>query len=292
MKTLRRVGLAILSILSVPLQAQMQSDEWTLVWSDEFNEDGRLNPDSWKYEEGFVRNNEAQWYQPDNAYCKDGCLVIEARKEKGKRLNPRYDASSGHWPMNVKSIDYTSASVNTAGLHEFLYGRLEVRAKIPTGPGAWPAIWLLGSGMEWPSCGEIDVMEFYRKEGVPHILANACWGTDRRWSARWNSKAIPFAHFTAKDKRWDRRFHVWRMDWDEQAVRIYLDDELMNVITQDEAVNGSLGEGIQPFKRPMYILLNLALGGDNGGQIQGGFPVKYLIDYVRVYQKKTAPDGL
>ena len=105
MKTLRRVGLAILSILSVPLQAQMQSDEWTLVWSDEFNEDGRLNPDSWKYEEGFVRNNEAQWYQPDNAYCKDGCLVIEARKVKGKRQNPRYDASSGHWPMNVKSID-------------------------------------------------------------------------------------------------------------------------------------------------------------------------------------------
>ena len=74
----------------------------------------------------------------------------------------------------------------------------EVRARIPVGKGAWPAIWTLGSSMEWPSCGEIDIMEFYRKHGIPHILANAAWGTDRQWNAKWNSKAIPFIHFLEK----------------------------------------------------------------------------------------------
>lgn len=79
-----------------------------------------------------------------------------------------------------------------------MYGRFEVRARIPVGKGAWPAIWTLGSSMEWPSCGEIDIMEFYRKHGIPHILANAAWGTDRQWNAKWNSKAIPFIHFWRK----------------------------------------------------------------------------------------------
>lgn len=186
-----------------------------------------------------------------------------------------------------KKIQYTSASVNTAEKKEFLYGRVEVRAKIPTAGGAWLAIWLLGRGMDWPSNGEIDMMEYYRRQGVPHILANACWGTDKPWTAKWNSKAIPFTHFTDRDAQWADKFHVWRMDWDEQSIRLNLDDELLNEISQAEAVNGKLGNGEQPFKKPQYLLLNLALGGDNGGEIDdSALPMKYLIDYVRVYQKK------
>lgn len=263
-----------------------QYDGWRLVWHDEFDTDGKLNTEVWNYENGFMRNHEAQWYQAENAYCEDGNLVIEARKEAVPRMSPWYDRNSKRWPNDIEKIQYTSASVNTAGKKEFLYCRLEVRAKIPVGPGAWPAIWLLGSGMDWPSCGEIDVMEFYRKQDVPHILANACWGTDRPWTAKWNSKAVPFTHFTDRDAKWAEKYHVWRMDWDEDMIRIYLDGELMNEIRQEEAVNGKLGRGEQPFKKPLYLLLNLALGGDNGGVIDdNALPMKYLIDYVRVYQR-------
>ena len=283
-----KMGMAF-GVLAMALSpsALMAQNDRKLVWSDEFNTDGLLDSKVWNYEEGFKRNHEAQWYQKANAYCKDGNLVIEARKEKKSRRNPGFRKNSSRWPENIEKIHYTSASVNTAEKKEFLYGRVEVRAKIPTAGGAWPAIWLLGRGMDWPSNGEIDMMEYYRRQGVPHILANACWGTDKPWTAKWNSKAIPFTHFTDRDGQWADKFHVWRMDWDEQSIRLYLDDELLNEISQAEAVNGKLGNGEQPFKKPQYLLLNLALGGDNGGEIDdSALPMKYLIDYVRVYQKK------
>ena len=283
-----KMGMAF-GVLAMALSpsALMAQNDRKLVWSDEFNTDGLLDSKVWNYEEGFKRNHEAQWYQKANAYCKDGNLVIEARKEKKSRRNPGFRENSSRWPENIEKIHYTSASVNTAEKKEFLYGRVEVKAKIPTAGGSWPAIWLLGRGMDWPSNGEIDMMEYYRRQGVPHILANACWGTDKPWTAKWNSKAIPFTHFTDRDAQWADKFHVWRMDWDEQSIRLYLDDELLNEISQAEAVNGKLGNGEQPFKKPQYLLLNLALGGDNGGEIDdSALPMKYLIDYVRVYQKK------
>lgn len=288
MNVKQKMGMAF-GVLAMALSpsALMAQNDWKLVWGDEFNTDGLLDSKVWNYEEGFKRNHEAQWYQKANAYCKDGNLVIEARKEKKSRRNPGFRENSSRWPENIEKIHYTSASVNTAEKKEFLYGRVEVRAKIPTAGGSWPAIWLLGRGMDWPSNGEIDMMEYYRRQGVPHILANACWGTDKPWTAKWNSRAIPFTHFTDRDAQWADKFHVWRMDWDEQSIRLYLDDELLNEISQAEAVNGKLGNGEQPFKKPQYLLLNLALGGDNGGEIDdSALPMKYLIDYVRVYQKK------
>ena len=266
----------------VNLSAQ---SEWKLVWSDEFNTDGLPDTTVWSYDNGFARNEEAQWYQKGNAYCKDGKLIIEARKEKGRK-NPWYEAGSNDWRKKREFIEYTSSCITTAGKKEFLYGRFEVRAKIPVSGGAWPAIWALGSGMEWPSCGEIDIMEYYRIKGEPHILANAAWGTDWQWNARWNSKAIPFTHFTDKDPAWADKFHIWRMDWDETAIKIYLDDELLNEIPLSETVNGIIGKGTNPFRMPQYLLLNLALGGINGGEIDDkGIPMRYEIDYVRVYQK-------
>lgn len=266
----------------LPMAAQ---DEWKLVWSEEFNSDGPYNREVWEAEQGFVRNHEAQWYQEDNARQENGCLVIEARKER--RSNPTYKTEGRRdWRSEREFIEYTSSSLTTRRSFSFLYGRLEVRAKIPTGGGAWPAIWLLGKDMPWPSCGEIDVMEYYRIKGVPHILANAAWGNNQQYSAVWDSKAIPFSHFTEKDPQWAEKFHIWRMDWNAEAIRIYLDDELLNEIPLSQTVNGSIGQHLNPFMRPQYLLLNLAIGGDNGGRIDdGAMPMRYEIDYVRVYQQ-------
>lgn len=248
----------------------LSAQQYQLVFFDEFDGNGRPDSTIWGYEYGFVRNHEAQWYQADNAYLHEGMLVIEARKENSR-----------------ENISYTSASLNTRGKYSFLYGRLEVCARIPTAGGAWPAIWTLGNDMPWPSCGEIDLMEYYRINGVPHILANACWGNDQPYRAVWNSKTIDFTHFIEKDAAWTQHFHVWRMDWDETAIRLFLDDELLNEIPLCNTKNGSIGQYTNPFTRPQYILLNLALGGDNGGTIDdAALPMRYEIDYVRVYQKK------
>ena len=267
------------------MTAQPSPEEWTLVWSQEFDTDDAYDRQVWEAEHGFVRNHEDQWYQEDNAYQKHGCLVIEARREH--KANPLYTQEGRRdWRNQREFIGYTAASLTTQRSFDFLYGRLEVRAKIPTAGGAWPAIWLLGKGMPWPSCGEIDVMEFYRIDGVPHILANAAWGDDRPYHAVWNSKRTPFSHFTEKDKKWAKKFHLWRMDWTPESIQIYLDDELLNDIPMNQTVNGSIGQHINPFTRPQYLLLNLALGGDNGGEIDDkAFPMKYEIDYVRVYQQ-------
>lgn len=262
-----------------------QKPNYTLIWHQEFDTDGRLNDSIWNYEHGFVRNHEDQWYQSNNAFCHDGKLVIMARKVS--RPNPNFHLNSNHWATARDSIRYTSASVTTARKFSFLYGSVEVRAKIPTAGGAWPAIWLLGSGIEWPSCGEIDMMEYYRVNGIPHILANACWGNDKHYDAIWNSKRIPFTYFTDKDTHWADKYHIWRMDWDKESIKLYLDDELLNDIPLSTTINGSIGNYKSPFNKPMYLLLNLAIGGDNGGTIDdNALPMSYLIDYVRVYQKK------
>ncbi|KAA6323441.1 hypothetical protein EZS27_027118, partial [termite gut metagenome] len=154
--------------------------------------------------------------------------------------------------------------------------------------GSWPAIWTLGKDMPWPSNGEIDIMEYYRIKGVPHILANVAWGTDRPFNAKWDSEKIPFEHFTANDPDWASKFHIWRMDWDETSIRLYLDDELLNETLLSATLNGKAGNYTNPFKQPHYILLNLAIGGQNGGEPDvKAYPLKYEIDYVRVYQKKN-----
>lgn len=260
------------------------AQEYTLVWSDEFNEDGKPNSEYWSFEKGFVRNNELQWYQEENAYCKDGKLIIEGRREK--RPNPLYEKGSTDWRKSRPFIKYTSSSLKTAGKKEFLYGRFEIRARIPLESGSWPAIWTLGTTMEWPSCGEIDIMEYYRINNDPHLLANVAWGTDKRYKAEWRTQAIPFRHFLEKNSNWGKEFHVWRMDWEENSIKLYLDDELLNEVSLKETVNGAWGNYTHPFKQPHYLLLNLALGANGGEPDVLAFPMKYEIDYVRVYQKK------
>lgn len=249
---------------------------YRLVWSDEFNIDGPVDTANWRFEEGFVRNQEAQWYQRDNAYCEDGLLVIEARKEN--RPNPTYKPGSTHWGRSRPTIEYTGASINTRGKHSWQYGRFEMRARIPIGHGLWPAFWTLGVDGEWPSNGEIDIMEYYR--GM--ILANIACGTGERWKAAWYTRTM--AVDSLGGEAWAREFHIWRMDWDENEISLYVDDFLMNRVSLNRLVNQD-GKGINPFKQPHYILLNFALGGTNGGEIDDGLlPARYEIDYVRVYQ--------
>ena len=183
---------------------------YELVWNDEFDRDGAPDPEVWMHERGFERNLEYQWYQPDNAICKDGVLTITGRKERVK--NPDYEAGSDDWRRNREYAEYTSSAIKTRGKKEFMYGRFEIRARIPTAGGAWPAIWTLGNSMSWPSCGEIDIMEYYRIKGVPHILANTAWGTDQPRNAKWDTVTVPFAEFTRPDPGWAEKFHIWRMD--------------------------------------------------------------------------------
>lgn len=266
-----------LNVFDTGGQTPPLQNDYHLVWADEFDTDGAPNPEFWSYEIGFTRNEELQWYQSGNANIHKGILTIEGKKEN--IINTNYDKTSKDWKKSRKFARYSSASIKTVGKKEFLYGRVEVRAKIPVASGAWPAIWTLGNAMPWPSCGEIDIMEYYRIGDLPHILANAAWQDQNR--IVWDSEKIPFAHFTDRDPQWADKFHTWRMDWDEQAIRLYLDDELLNETllrnTQTDAPN--------PFMQPHYILLNLAIGQNGGVPDDAAFPLLYEVDYVRVYQK-------
>lgn len=263
-------------------------DDYKLVWSDEFNIDGKPS-DNWVPEKGFQRNQELQWYQSDNATVSDGCMIIEGRLERVK--NPNYVEGSSNWKTNREYAEYTSSCMTTQNGYTFKYGRLEVRAKIPTATGSWPAIWTLGNQWEWPMNGEIDLMEYYIKNGTPSILANACWSSTRQWTAVWDESATPFTHFTSKDSQWAEKFHLWRMDWDCSYIRLYLDGELLNEIDLSKTQNqGYQGNTNNPFSNDIenngqYILLNLAIGSNGGIPDKSKFPLRYYVDYVRVYQK-------
>ncbi len=255
---------------------------YKLVWKDEFDKSGSPDSTKWAFETGFIRNEEHQWYTSDNAFLHNGMLVIEGRKEKVN--NPEYDAQSRNWRRNRLYAEYTSASINTRDKFSFQYGILEVKARIDTSMGLWPAIWTLGVSEEWPSCGEIDIMESFPTDGIHYILANTAWGTNRRWSAHWNTVKKPLTYFLDKNPDWPSQFHVWRMVWDEKFIRLYLDDELLNETKLEQTYNP---DGFNPFRQPHYILLNLAIGGQNGGDPSNTkFPTRYEVDYVRVYQKK------
>lgn len=293
---------ALLFIIT-PKSDSMSSDDehpeeipgMKLIWHDEFN-GNKLDESKWTWENGFVRNEELQWYQRDNISCKDGNLIIEGRVERV--LNPNYEPGSSDWKKKRQYAEYTSACIKTPGKFQFKYGRLLVRAKIPTTSGSWPAIWTLGNKWEWPLNGEIDILELYLKNGVPGILANAAWGSNKRWSPVWDSSFKKLSDFVNKDSDWVNKYHIWRMDWDENCIKLYLDDVLLNQIETSKTKNGS-GNGSNPlegaYQNPFsnnisdfghYILLNLAIGSNGGTPDKNYFPLKYYVDYVRVYQKE------
>lgn len=251
-----------------------------LVWHDEFNTDGKPDPANWIYENGFARNQELHWYQPENATCVNGLLVITAKREQVK--NPGYTAGSTDWRKSREYAGYTSASIQTRGLRQWQYGRFEIRARIDTTKGAWPAIWTLGVKGRWPTNGEVDILEFYRVQGVPTILANIAWGTDKPNIAKWDDARVPLTNFTSKDPDWVKKFHVWRMDWSKDSVSLLLDDMIINTTALDQCINA---DGSNPLMQPHFLLLNLAIGGNGDDPTFSAFPIKYEVDYVRVYQK-------
>ncbi len=257
--------------------AQYKKEGYQLVWADEFNKEGKPDTANWKYEHGFVRNEELQWYQPDNATCEKGLLVIEAKREQ--KENPRYDAAANDWRKKRKTIEYTSACLLTAGKRTWQYGRFELRARIDISNGMWPAWWTLGVDKRWPGNGEIDIMEYYRGKMLANI---ACLGNDRK--PQWFSNT--FQTDSLGGIAWAGQFHVWRMDWTEEMIALYCDDQLLNKVDLAFLENKD-GSGFNPFKQPHYMLLNLAIGGQNGGDpSQTVFPRIFEVDYVRVYQKK------
>ncbi|MGJ7030982.1 glycoside hydrolase family 16 protein [Niabella hirudinis] len=251
---------------------------YKLVWADEFNRAGAPDSANWNYETGLERNEELQWYQKENAWCENGKLVIEARREL--RPNPLYKAGSTGWRTKRDSIHYTSSCIKTRNKQSWLYGRFIMRGKIDIRDGLWPAWWTLGAHRPWPANGEIDIMEYYRHK----LLANiAHKGADGK--ARWFSTISDIDSLGGA--RWAAQFHIWRMDWDEEGIALYADDQLLLQTPMDSLVNQD-GSGENPFKQPHYMLLDFAIGGQQGGDpSKTTFPARFEVDYVRVYQKSN-----
>lgn len=266
--------IALFSTIIIHSIAQ-KKNKYKLVWSDEFNKDGHPDSTKWGYEYGFVRNEEAQWYQSENAYCKNGMLVIEARREQ--KPNPLFLTGSKDWIKERETIRYTSACLVTAGKKEWQYGRFEMRGKIDISDGMWPAWWTLGVRKGWPANGEIDIMEYYRGK----LLANiACMGKYK--NPEWFSNRFPVDSMGGA--AWSAKFHIWRMDWTRDFIALYVDNHLLNKVSLNSLINKDRS-GFNPFKQPHYMLLNLAIGGQNGGDpAKTIFPKKFEVDYVRVYQ--------
>jgi beta-glucanase (GH16 family) len=260
-------------LAAVPLRA----DDWKLVWSDEFDKSGAPDPEKWGYEEGFVRNNEAQYYTRDrreNARVENGMLVLEARKEHLELPAPSAQGKKKGGGQAHKEIKYTSASLTTRGKASWTYGRIEVRAKLPTGRGTWPAIWMLGTGGGWPACGEIDIME---NVGFDPDVIHANVHTKKYNHMMRTNKGSkltvpkPFADF-----------HVYAIQWYPDHIDFFVDKARYFTFK-----NEGTGPDAWPYDKPEYLILNIAIGGAWGGQKgidDRIFPQKMYVDYVRVYQ--------
>ncbi|TWT47838.1 glycoside hydrolase family 16 protein [Botrimarina hoheduenensis] len=257
--------------------AALAADGYTLSWADEFDQDGPPSADNWSFEQGFKRNDEAQWYQSQNAYCENGLLIIEARRERIDLKHVKDKSLIPGWARQRSHAEYTSSSLLTKDKHEWLYGRFEMRAKVPTADGSWPAYWTLGKG-RWPACGEIDIMEYYDRS----VLANVAW-LGRHNKTEWRTVKTPVVALGGP--AWAEAFHLWRMDWNADSIELYLDDQLLNRTDTTEIRNANAAAD-NPFRKPNFLLLNLAIGGEKGGDpSRTVFPLRYEIDYVRVYQR-------
>ena len=239
-------------------------EKWELVWDDEFNYEGLPDDSKWSYETGFVRNRERQYYtkaRADNARVEDGTLIIESRKEK------------------YEKADYTSASLHTWHKAEWLCGRIEVRAKLPTGKGMWPAIWMLGtnrSRIGWPACGEIDIME---NVGFDPDVIHANVHTKA-----YNHKIGTNKGSKIKGDKPYEQYHVYAIEWHEDRIDFFFDERKYFTFE-----NEGTGNDVWPFDKPHYLILNAAVGGSWGGRKgidDNIFPQKYYIDYVRVFGKR------
>lgn len=246
-----------------PSAAREWRFETTPAWQDEFDGDGRPDPARWSYDLGGDGwgNNELQFYTDsvDNAYQRDGVLHIVAKKQ----------AREGR--------AYTSARLVSKHKGDVLYGRIEARAKLPSGRGTWPAIWMLPTDWaygDWPRSGEIDIMEHvgFDPERV-HISVHTQAYNHAIGTQKTETRVIDGAI---------SGFHRYRVDWTPDAIRGYIDDMPMFAFA-----NEGKGPDTWPFDRRFHLLLNLAVGGNWGGKEgvdDSVFPAMMQVDYVRVYK--------
>lgn len=242
---------------------------YDLVWSDEFDYEGLPDDAKWNYDVGGSGwgNNELQYYTSNkNAYVKDGNLVIEARKEENG------------------GMEYTSARMVTKGKGDWLYGKIEVKAKLPDGLGTWPAIWMLPTDWEyggWPASGEIDIMEHvgYDINNVHSSIHTQSY----YHKINTQKTSTKYVEGVSED------FHVYSIEWLPDKVMAYIDGGLYFTFEPTNyKTNPTYKEW--PFDKKMHLLLNIAVGGSWGG-VKGVdesiFPKQMIVDYVRVYQCKT-----
>ena len=247
-----------------------------LIWNEEFNDQGKPDSEKWNFETGFIRNLEEQIYtkRRKNVRMKDGKLELIARKEKFK--NKRFDPEVKNYRINTEYSAYTSASINTKDKFDFRYGRVEVRAKLPQGNGVWPAIWMLGANfeeIEYPYAGEIDIMEYVGKESNEiHATVHFPWDNAQGIKSDGGKRMI-------NDP--SEEFHVYSLNWTLEKIEFLIDNQIYHTFHIDEA-----GDKNNPFRKPFYLILNLALGGNWAGDVDPEiFPQKFIVDYVRVYKK-------
>lgn len=237
--------------------------ETIIAWAEEFNYSGKPDTTKWGYDLGGNGwgNNELEYYTnaASNASVSNGNLNITARKESFNGMN------------------YTSARIVTKNKFDFLYGRIEAKAKLPAGKGTWPAIWMLPTDFaygNWPNSGEFDIMEHVGYDSnVIHVTAHTAAFNFKQNNQKTGVKTVDDA-FTA--------YHLYRMDWTPYAVRGYVDDVL--VLTY---VNDGSGSSEWPFDKRFHLLLNVAFGGDWGGAKgidDSNFPVTMLVDYIHYYK--------
>ena len=231
-------------------------DGMTLVWSDEFNVDGSPRSVNWGYDIGTNNgwgNGESQYYtrRADNVIVHNGVLQITAKKE------------------NYQGSQYTSARLLSKGKFDFTYGRVEVRAKLPTGKGTWSAIWMLGANFEtvtWPACGEIDIMEHV---GNDQNKIHATLHYPNNYGGNGNGSSTVIGNASTE-------FHIYEVVWNENSINFSVDGEQYHVFSNSAAV---------PFNHDFFLILNIAMGGNFGGNIASDFEESTLeIDYVRVFQ--------
>lgn len=248
---------------SAALSSSSSADP-NLLWSDEF--DGTaLDTEIWTYETGATGwgNNELQYYtdRTDNAYVADGLLHIVAKNELFERA------------------PYTSARLVTKGKFSFTYGTIEARIALPAGKGIWPAFWMLGENIDevnWPTCGEIDIIEAVNDEHV--VYGTHHWAHEGQHAEYGNSTK----EYYGTSKQLDiTEFHNYKMTWDKNAITMYVDDFKYQEIAIDD-VNGDMGT----FHKPFFFILNVAVGGTwPGFEIDDTqFPTEMLVDYIRVFK--------
>jgi beta-glucanase (GH16 family) len=223
-----------------------------LVWSDEFNTDGAPDATKWGFDlgAGGWGNNESQTYtnSASNVVVQGGVLKITAKKE---------------------GSTYTSARLKSEDKYEFTYGKIEFRAKLPSGGGTWPAVWSLGQDYKtnsWPACGEIDFMEHVGNSqnvihGSLHYPGNS--------GGNANTASTTIANASTE-------FHVYKTIWTPSSIKFYVDDKLFHSFANSNTV---------PFNKDFFLIMNVAMGGNFGGTIDPAFTQSTMeVDYIRVYQ--------